>query len=115
MMPPTFFTKVRMGAAHHLQARILDWNGRLSVRVIRVFRGGLKRGSRLSLSISVRPDCPTPFDSTIYVDRSVLESARFAEAFLDGDPPDVVRDQIKFLRGRPWGPTGDPSREVFIW
>ena len=63
----------------------------------------------------VRPDQPTPFDSILYVDRDLVVQARYIEAFLDGDPPDVVWDQIKFLCKATWRSTGDPSREGFLW
>ena len=80
-----------------------------------MFKGNLKPGDRLSLTVHVAHDGPMPFDSTLYVDHAIVAVARYVEAFLDGDPPDVVWDQIKFLRQAFWWPTGDPKREGFSW
>lgn len=86
------------------------------MRVTRVFRGDLTRGQRLALSISIATDAPLRLgDRTLWAyERDVL-SARYVEAFLDGDPPDVVCDQIKYLKCAWWWPSGDPAEKRFIW
>ena len=58
MMPPSAFTAARLAARHHIQARLLRWDGAAHVRVTRVFKGDLKRGDRLSLTVNVAHDGP---------------------------------------------------------
>ena len=116
MLPPDFFTQARMNAPHFIQGRVLGWDGQLAVRVTRVFRGTLRRGARLSLLVSVRGDAPLRAgDPTLWFDEQTVRSARYVEAFLDGDPPSLVCDQIKFLRFAWWWPSGDPAKEGFGW
>lgn len=116
MLPPDFFTQARMNAPHFIQGRVLGWDGQLAVRVTRVFRGTLRRGARLSLLVSVRGDAPLRAgDPTLWFDEQTIRSARYVEAFLDGDPPSLVCDQIKFLRFAWWWPSGDPAKEGFGW
>jgi len=116
MLPPGFFTEARMRAPHFIQARVLSWTGVLNVRVTRVFRGDLNRGDRLALSVSIAADAPLRLgDPTLWAYETDVLSARYVEAFLDGDPPQVVCDQIKFLKRAWWWPSGDPAEEAFIW
>jgi hypothetical protein len=117
MLPPSFFTEARMRAQHFVQARVLGWNGLLDVRVTRVFRGNLKRGDRLALLVSVAAsDSPLRLgDSTLWASAKDVTSARYVEVFLDGDPPAIVCDQIKYLKRAFWWPSGDPAQEAFIW
>jgi hypothetical protein len=118
MMAPIHFRNARLNAAHYIFGRITEREGsRVRVKVLRVFRGNLARGSELTLSVSILPevDHPLPLGSTLYVRERVVARSRYVEAFLDGDPPDVVRDQIKF-RKVPWRTlTGNPAREAFMW
>lgn len=116
MLPPDFFNQGRMRAQHFIQAKVLTWNGRLEVKVTRVFRGDLKRGDRLSLFVSIAGDIPLKLgDPTLWADLPAVLSARYVEAFLDGDPPQVVCDQIKLLKKASWRPSGDPSTCGFTW
>ncbi|MEO8753558.1 MAG: hypothetical protein ABI624_12855 [Casimicrobiaceae bacterium] len=116
MLPPGFFTEARMRAPHFIQARVLSWTGVLNVRVTRVFRGNLRRGDQLALVVSIAGDEPLRLgDPTLWSYRKDVVSARYVEAFLDGNPPEVVCDQIKFLKRAWWWPSGDPSKEGFIW
>jgi hypothetical protein len=118
MMAPIHFRNARLAAAHHILGRIIGCAGwRVEVQVLCTFRGNLTRGSGLTLSVSILPenDQPLPLGSTLYVRERSMVRARYVEAFLDGDPPDVVMDQIKFLKFRWRAPTGDPSKESFLW
>ena len=116
MLPPGFFMEARQMAEHFVQARVLDWDGRLSVRVTQVFRGGLRRGDRLSLTVNIASDRSLQLgDPTLWSRLGAVRSARFLEAFLSGEPPDVVCDQIKYLRHGWWRPSGDPTTEAFLW
>ncbi len=105
-----------MEARDHVQARILERRGsRLRVKIETVFRGTLRRGSELSLHVSMAGDGPIVLDGHLSAREDIVAAAPFVEAFLDGDPPEVVRDQIKFLPNRTKGPSGDPTRESFLW
>jgi hypothetical protein len=119
MMAPIYFRNARLSAPHHILGRITErMERRIEVRVVRAFRGSLKRGTllTLSVSISVSDDTRPPvLGSTLYVSEQTVARARYVEAFLDGDPPDVVMDQIKFLSSRWLAPTGDPSQESLMW
>jgi len=116
MLPPGFFTEARMRAPHFIQARVQSWTGLLNVRVTRVFRGNLRRGDQLALFVSVACDSPRVLgDSTLWASREDVLSARYVEVFLDGDPPAIVCDQIKYLKRAFWWPSGDPTQEAFIW
>ena len=116
MMPPGAYRDARVRAAHHIQAEILQcWGGTLSVKVRRVFRGPLKRGARLMLNVSVPPEGPMPIGGTLYWDAASVARAKFLEAFLDGDPPDITWDQVKFLPRITWWPVGDHRRESPGW
>lgn len=116
MLPPSFFTEARMRAPHFIQARVLGWNGMLTVRVTRVFRGTIKRGDQLALCVSVAADAPPRLgDPTLWATLKDVLSARYVEVFLDGDPPAIVCDQIKYLKRAFWWPSGDPTQEAFIW
>jgi hypothetical protein len=120
MLPPGFFTDKRMSAPHFIQARVLGWDGVLHVKITRVFRGDLRRGDRLDLAVSIANDAPLRLgDPTLWAYERDVAQARYVEAFLDGDPPTVVCDQIKFLKDHAWflprRPSGDPAAEGFIW
>jgi hypothetical protein len=117
MLPPGFFTEKRMCAPHFVQARVLSWNGSLNVRVTRIFRGNLRRGDKLALSVGIAAaDSPLRLgDPTLWAYWDDVMSARYVEVFLDGDPPEIVCDQIKYLKRVFWWPSGDPTKETFIW
>ena len=117
MISPEYYRDARMNAAHHIQARIEptpDGHG-VQFKVIRVFRGPLKRGAVLRLGIHFRPLGPPVLGEPIYSEWEEFKGARYIEAFLDGDPPDVVMEQIKFLKHRPWGRVGNPARMSYDW
>ena len=116
MMPPGAYRDFRMAARDHIQGEILGRQGAfLTVRVRRVFRGPLRKGAILNLGISILPDGPVPIGGTLYMYPETVDRARFLEAFLDGDPPDVVRDQVKFIDKISWFPRGDPKVESASW
>jgi hypothetical protein len=120
MMSPVYFREARMTAAHHILARIVRRDGgRIGVRVVRVYRGDLKRGAKLTLIVSIRPeydrDHPPQPSATLYTPGEVVRTARYAEAFLDGAPPEVVRDQIRFHRFSWTAGRGDPDQDTFLW
>ena len=117
MISPEYYRDARMKAAHHIQARIerapdgASWR----FKVTRVFRGPLKRGAILLLTLNMRPLGPPVLGEPIYSDWEEFKAAKYIEAFLDGDPPDVVMEQIKFLKHRPWGRVGNPARMSYDW
>jgi hypothetical protein len=116
MMAPIYFREARMQAAHHIQGKIVRWlPGRVQVKITAVYRGNLRRGDILTLHVSVQSEEPIALGSRLYTSPDVVSQAGYVEAFLDGDPPDVVRDQIKFLTTRTRGPSGDPTQESFGW
>jgi hypothetical protein len=118
MMAPVYYRNARMTAQHHILGEIVDRrDGHVTVAVVRVFRGKLKRGRRLTLRVhySAPEMGGVILDGRIRVAESFVSDARYVEAFLDGDPPDVVMDQIKFLKQKSWRPTGDPTLESFLW
>jgi hypothetical protein len=116
MMAPVYFRNARMEAEHHVQAKIVRRSaGVLDVRIVRVFRGVLKPGEVLRLHVAVAGDGPIVLGSRLYASPAVAEQARFIEAFLDGDPPDVVMDQLKYLPVATRRPSGDPSQIAFMW
>jgi hypothetical protein len=116
MMAPRYYRDARLGARDHIAGRIVDRHGSvLDVRVEKVFRGRLRVGSTVCLHVSISSDGPPVPGSRIYAPALTLDTARFVEAFLDGDPPDVVMDQIKFFAQRTSRPTGDPAIESFLW
>ncbi len=116
MMAPKYYREARMEARDHIQGRVLERRGsRLRVKIEKVFRGDLRRGTELMLHVSLADDGPVELGGQIAVREDVVDAAPFVEAFLDGDPPDVVRDQIKFLPGLTGRPSGDPERESFLW
>ncbi len=95
---------------------IIDRRGAtLRVRIVKVYRGRLRAGNVLELHASIASEGPPILDGTIASPPSTVGTARFIEAFLDGDPPEIVRDQIKFLERRTSRPSGDPARESFLW
>jgi hypothetical protein len=116
MIAPFYFREARMTASDHIQGKIVQ-RGPASVQVMveRVFRGKLKRGTRLTLHVSIAHGGPIELGSTLYTNADVVASARYVEAFLDGSPPEVVRDQIKFLAEPTREPSGDPTTETFRW
>jgi hypothetical protein len=115
-MAPRYYRDARLGARDHVQGRIVARRGSvLDVRVEKVFRGKLRLGSIVRLHVSISSDGPPELGSRIFTPADALEAAQFVEAFLDGDPPDVVMDQIKFIAQRTSHPTGDPAIESFLW
>jgi hypothetical protein len=122
MMAPEVYRDARMAAKYHILGRIVERRpGSIDVRVTRVLRGKLdvKLWFGPTLTLQVHESHPaadlTPPGGTIYVDPGHLDRAAYVEAFLDGDPPDVVLDQIKFFSGKQRRPTGDPSIAGFLW
>jgi hypothetical protein len=116
MIAPYYFREARMNASDHIQGKIVQRGpASVQVEVERVFRGKIKRGTRLTLHVSIAHDGPPELGSTLYTDPGVVASARYVEAFLDGSPPEVVRDQIKFLAQPTREPSGDPTQETFGW
>jgi hypothetical protein len=83
-------------ARDHIQGKILDRrDGRLRVNVVTVFRGSVRPGTELTLFVSVADDGPPMPGARIALPASTIDAARYIEAFLDGEPPEVVRDQIR--------------------
>jgi hypothetical protein len=116
MMAPRYYRDARLGARDHIAGRIVDRHGSvLDVRIEKVFRGKLRAGSIVRLHVSLSSDGPPMPGSRIYTPADTLDAAPFVEAFLDGDPPDVVMDQIKFIAQRTSRATGDPAIESFLW
>ncbi len=115
-MAPRYYRDARLEARDHIQARLIERRGStLRVEVVKVFRGCLRTGSVIELHVSLASDGPVVLDGTIGTPAAVADDARFIEAFLDGDPPEIVRDQIKFLEQRTAQPSGDPTRESYLW
>ncbi|MEO6865614.1 MAG: hypothetical protein ABI229_09180 [Gemmatimonadaceae bacterium] len=112
MLPPEFFRDVRMKARHHIQGKILA-NG--EIKVVRVFRGPLKRGAILTLDLNFRPSTPPLAGDPLYSDYQAFKRAKYVEAFLDGEPPELVGEQVKFLSTWTWRPTGDPDVIGYDW
>jgi hypothetical protein len=116
MMAPYYYREARMGAPYFILGEILEWEGHnVRVKVKRAFRGWMRRGRVLTLGVSISCGGPIVLGEMSYSDKSWLSEARYVEAFLDGAPPKVVMDQIKFLRDSTGRPSGDPSRESFLW
>jgi hypothetical protein len=116
MMAPSVYRDARLRAAHHVQAKIIRRrDGVLDVEIARVFKGALQAGDRLTLHVSVAGDGPLPIGGTIYTDAETFARASFVEAFLDGDPPEIVRDQVKFIPKPTAKPVGDPKAESALW
>lgn len=117
MMAPIHYTRARLNAAHHIQLAIERvTGGKVRGRVVTVFRGALKTGARLTLQISLRDETNQAIvGGTIYTDPDALARARFLEAFLDGDPPAIVMDQVKIIDAATPEPVGDWRRESFLW
>ncbi len=112
MISPEHYRDVRMNALHHIQGRILP-DGK--IKVVRVFRGPLKRGAILTLDFKFRSDNPPQAGDPLYSDFRAYQRARYVEAFLDGDPPRLAWEQVKFLSTWTWRPTGDPSVIGYDW
>jgi hypothetical protein len=112
MISPEYYRDLRMNARHHIQGRILA-NG--DIKVVRVFRGPLKRGAILSLQFNFRPDTPPLACDPLYSNFGDYRRARYIEAFLDGDPPALVGEQVKFLSTWTWRPTGNPDVIAYDW
>lgn len=117
MMAPIYYTRARLNAAHHVQLEISERDGgRLTGRVVSVFRGPLQKGALLTLHVSVRDENAPPIvGGTIWTDSQSLARARYLEAFLDGDPPDIVMDQVKIIEAPSETPVGDWRAEGFLW
>jgi hypothetical protein len=116
MMAPRYYRDARLEARDHIQGRIVDRRDSvLHVKVEKVFRGNLRVGSVVRLHVSISSDGPPEPSGRIYTPAAIRDAAAFVEAFLDGDPPDVVMDQIKFIAQRTPQPTGDPTIESFLW
>jgi hypothetical protein len=116
MISPDYYRDARMAARDHVMAKILvhaAWGAR--VLVLRVYRGPLRFGARLDLHLNFRPLDPPMPGEPLYSDQAPFRAARYVEAFLDGDPPDVVMEQVKFLRRFHWRPTGDPTVSSYGW
>jgi hypothetical protein len=109
MISPTYYRDARMSATHHIQAKIKrpSFNG-AEIKIVRVFRGPLKRGAILDLRLHFRPEGILQSGGPLYSDHDAFEKARYVEAFLHGDPPVVVLEQVKFLPSWTWWPTGRP-------
>ncbi len=84
-------------APFHVQVEILERSlgepgefARVDGQVARVFRGHLRVGERVRFEIAVyrRPDEITP-GGWSWIDVATFEAARFVEAFLEGEPPDL--------------------------
>lgn len=122
-LPPYVFEEARANAAEHVQLEVVrigqvsaQGGGRRGVqgvcpvegRVARVFRGRLKVGDTVTLSVSCASrDAEIPAGGTLWTDLDQLKSARAMEAFLDraGVGYEVVRDQIYIvpaLRSTPY-------------
>jgi hypothetical protein len=112
MISPEFYRDIRRNAQHHIQGRILP-DGQ--IKVVRVFRGPLKRGALLELSFNFRPDTPSYAGEPLYSDFQAYQRAKYIEAFLDGDPPDLVGEQVKFLSTWTFRPTGNPNVIAYDW
>ncbi len=112
MISPEYYRDIRNNARHHIQGRILA-NG--EIKVVRVFRGPLKRGAILSLQFNFRPDTPPLAGDPLYSDFQEYKRARYIEAFLDGEPPRLVGEQVKFLSTWTWRPTGNPDVIAYDW
>jgi hypothetical protein len=112
MISPEYYRDIRMKARHHIQGRILP-DGQ--IKVVRVFRGPLKRGAVLWLQFNFRPDNPPRAGDPLYSDFQAYKRARYIEAFLDGDPPRLVGEQVKFLSTWTWRPTGNPDVVSYDW
>jgi len=112
LISPEHYRDVRMKAKHHIQGKILP-DGQ--IKIVRVFRGPLKRGAILALQFNFRPDDPPRAGDPLYSDYGAYRKARYVEAFLDGDPPQLAWEQVKFLSRWTWRPTGDPSVIGYDW
>jgi hypothetical protein len=118
MMAPYYYREARLRARDHIAGRIVERHGSMvHVRITNVFRGRLRVGSvvRLHVSLADESGGPPELAGRINIPAAVIAAAPFVEAFLDGDPPDVVMDQIKFLAQRPSRPSGDPTIESYLW
>jgi hypothetical protein len=116
VISPDYYRDARMAARHHVMARILVHAGSgARVVVLRVFRGPLHFGTRLDLTLHFRGSRPPMPGEPLYSVEAVFLRARYIEAFLDGNPPDVVMEQAKFLRRFHWRPTGDPTTSSYHW
>lgn len=112
LLPPTYYRDIRMSARHHIQGKILEGG---DIKVVRVFRGPLKRGTILALKYNFRPDFPLLAGDPLYSDFQKYQRAKYLAAFLDGEPPMLVGEQVKFLPRWTWRPTGDPSVIDYDW
>jgi hypothetical protein len=118
VMAPIHFRDARLHARHHIFGKITERSGNcIRVKVKRVFRGDLRARVDTGASRLRLPERrASNMGSTLYVKGSTVSRARYVEAFLAGEPPEVVRDQIKFFQRKwLWRPSGDPSQESFLW
>jgi hypothetical protein len=112
MISPDYYRDLRMTARHHVQGKILDGG---KIKVVRVFRGPLKRGAILDLDMNFAPNTPPLAGDPLYSDFGAYQRAKYVEAFFDGEPPRLVGEQVKFLSTWTWRPTGNPAVIGYTW
>jgi hypothetical protein len=112
---PEYYREARLTARDHIQGYILKRMGhRARILIVRVFRGPLWPGQVVEITLNFGSDHPTPGDP-LASDWQAYEQRNFCEAFLDGDPPRLVWEQIKFLKHPTWRPSGDITRFSYGW
>jgi hypothetical protein len=104
---PDYYREARRTARDHILGYILERQGvHARILVIRVFRGPLRFGRVVEIDLnfpSLYPKAGDPLAS----DPAAYYRCNFCEAFLDGDPPYLVLEQIRFLKWPTWRPSGD--------
>jgi hypothetical protein len=106
VMHPMYYRQARMEAAHHVQIRVLGVTGPrngiwgdcvVRGRIARVFKG----------------DLPTPVGGALTTPTLEVRKAKVLEAFLNGTPANIVRDQAVILPRLTDTPACDPAAEGF--
>lgn len=124
MLQPIFYLLARHRAQFHVQAEICSVAmpdrtpgfATVEARVERVFRGGpgLQPGDAVRFAAAVtRPDDRLPIGGIIWQSWDAVASARWAEAFLNGVPPDceIALSQWTLLAA----PTARPTLRGRFW
>lgn len=112
---PEYYRQARLKARDHIQGYIFKRMGnRARIVVVRVFRGPLWPGRIVEIELYFGSDRPLPGDP-LSSSWAAFQRCNFCEAFLNGDPPALVWEQIKFLKYPTWRPTGDIDQLSYSW
>lgn len=106
VLAPEYYEEARRSAPSHLQIAVEDVSGpsggmgdcMVEGEVVRVFKGDLSSGVKLTFAVSCYDYGDIPNGATLWTDYDALSEAKYVEAFMSADaPPRIVLDQVEIV------------------